>query len=114
MCIRDRYKRAHWYTLRRELRALVGIDIAQPCADPRPTVQAESTTLRTRAWPRNVFELFPPDDEPAPAALVAAGLYFEPRTDWRIRDRAAPVLLPKLPPKFCPWPRDPADHRDVA
>lgn len=109
-----RYSRAQWYRLRAELRALVGIDIAQPCADPLPPLQAEPATLRARSWPRNVFELFPPDDEPAPAALVAAGLYFEPRTDWRIRDRAAPVLLPKLPPKFCPWPRDPADHRDVA
>jgi hypothetical protein len=110
-----RYSRAQWYRLRAELRALVGVDIAQPCADPLPPiVQAEPATLRARAWPRNVVELFPADDEPAPAALVAAGLYFEPRTDWRIRDRPAPVLLPKLPPTFCPWPRDPADRRDVA
>lgn len=109
-----RYSRAQWYRLRAELRALVGVDIAQPCADPLPPLQAEPATLRARSWPRNVFELFPPDDEPAPAALVAAGLYFEPRTDWRIEHRPAPVLLPKLQPKFCPWPRDPADHRDVA
>ncbi|MCX5738590.1 MAG: phage/plasmid replication protein, II/X family [Proteobacteria bacterium] len=110
-----RYSRRQWYRLRAELRALVGIDIGQPCADPLPPiVQAEPATLRTRAWPRNVFELFPADDEPAPAALVAAGLYFEPRTDWRIEHRPAPVLLAKLPPKFCPWPRDPADRREVA
>ena len=113
--LRARYSRAQWYRLRGELRALVGVDISSPCADPLPPiVQAESTTLRARTWPRNVIELFPADDEPAPAALVAAGLYFEPRTDWRIEHRPAPVLLPKLPPKFCPWPRDPADHRSVA
>ncbi len=112
--LRARYKRRHWYTLRRELRARVGVDIAEPCADPRPTVQAETTTLCARAWPRNVVELFPADDENAPPALVAAGLIFEPRTDWRIEHRAAPVLLPKLPPKYCPWPRDPGDRRDVA
>ena len=110
-----RYKRRHWYTLRRELRALVGVDIAQPCDDPRPqVVQAEPATLRARAWPRNVFELFPADDEPAPAALVDAGLYFEPRTDWRLEHRSAPVLMPPLAPKYCRWPRDPGDHRDVA
>lgn len=109
-----RYSRRQWYRLRGELRALVGIDIKDPCADPLPSLQAESTTLRARTWPRNVVELFPADDEPAPAELVAAGLYFEPRTDWRIEHRAAPVLLPKLPPKYSPWPRDPADRRDVA
>lgn len=100
------------YRIRRELRERIGVDIFTACADPMnfaPAVRA----LPERAWPRNVFELFPADDEPAPTALVAAGLYFEPRTDWRIADRPAPSFPPRFA-QYCPWPRDPADRRAVA
>jgi len=79
--------RRTWYRYRRELRELAGVDIAQPCSDPLPPLELH---LPVRTWPRNVVELFPADDEPAPVALVAAGLYFEPRTDWRIEHRPAP------------------------
>jgi hypothetical protein len=100
------------YRIRRELRERIGVDIFTPCADPlnfAPAVLA----LPERAWPRNVVELFPADDEPAPAALVAAGLYFEPRGDWRIADRPTPPM-PRAFAQYCPWPRDAADHRAVA
>lgn len=107
-------KRAAWYKLRRELRELAGVDIAQPCSDPLPPLEL-APALPARAWPRNVVEMFPADDEPAPSALVAAGLYFEPRADWRIADRPAPSfpLVPQTA-RYCPWPRDPADHRSAA
>lgn len=110
--LRARYSRAQWYRIRRELRELAGFDIAQPCADPRP-LELPAVTLPARAWPRNVVELFPPDDAPPPA-LVAAGLIFEPRDDWRIEHRPAPQLPPPARPAYCPWPRDPADRQRVA
>lgn len=87
--LRNRYKRRQWYNVRRELRELTGIDIASACTSPLPPLDL-SLPIFAREWPRNVVEMFPADDEPAPAALVAAGLYFEPRTDWRIEDRPAP------------------------
>lgn len=100
------------YRIRRELRERIGVDIFTACADPMNFAPA-ARALPERAWPRNVFELFPADDEPAPAALVAAGLYFEPRSDWRIADRPAPSFPPRFA-QYCPWPRDPADRRAVA
>lgn len=81
--------RRTWYRYRRELRELAGVDIAQPCSDPLPPLDLR-LPVTVQQWPRTVAELFPADDEPAPAALVAAGLYFEPRRDWRIANRPAP------------------------
>lgn len=102
------------YRIRRELRERIGVDVFTVCADP-VSVAPPVLELPTRAWPRSVIELFPADDEPAPRALVAAGLYFEPRTDWRIADRPAPSFPgPSRSARFCPWPRDPADRRQAA
>lgn len=84
--LHNRYSTRHVNRLARELVKLAGIDIKQPCSDPLPPLELH---VPLRTWPRNVVELFPADDEPAPAALVAAGLYFEPRTDWRIGQRPA-------------------------
>jgi hypothetical protein len=110
--LRARYTLRHWYRLRKQLRELTGFDIAQPCSDPRP-LELPAVTLPARAWPRNVAELFPADDAP-PAELVARGLYFEPRADWRIEHRPAPHLPPPYRPAYCPWPRDASDRRAVA